>query len=157
VSEAPPGDTRSLLDHPLLPVANEDDAERTAAVALPHIAAAGGRVSLVYVLEKAGGALDKAPVEQREELAEAAFAAFREAAREAGVPVESEVRYDTDVVDAIFEAAEEADATAIVFRPRGGRSVFDLLTGDVRDRIVTESRRPVVVLPNVEGSDGDDG
>ena len=156
MNEAPAGDTRPLLEHPLLPIANEDDAERTAAAALPYIAAAGGSVTLVYVLEKAGGAMDKAPVEQREELAEAAFAVFREAAEEAGVPVDSEVHYDTDVVDAVFDAADEADATAIVFRPRGGRSVLDLLTGDVRDRIVTESRRPVVVLPQTDESDGND-
>jgi nucleotide-binding universal stress UspA family protein len=145
---------------PLVPVAHEDDAVATARAALPYLVAAGGRPTVVNVIEKAGGAPDKASVEGRELAAEEAFAAFRERAAATGVDVDTEIRYGTDVVATLLDAADERDCSAVVFVPRGGRNVlFEFLTGDVRDRLVTESDRPVVVLPDREpdGSGDADG
>ena len=138
----------ALLSRPLVPVASEDDAVETCRTAFPRIAAADGRAVVVHVIEKAGGAPDKASVEQREEAAEAAFSAVRDCAAEAGIDVETEIRYGTDVVDAILDAAADLDASAVVFHPRGGSWLLDLLTGDVRDKLIAESDRPVVVLPD---------
>ncbi|MFB6103146.1 MAG: universal stress protein [Haloplanus sp.] len=150
-----------LLSRPLVPVANEADAVETGRAAFPRIAAVGGRPRLVHVIEKAGGAPDKASVEQREAAAEEAFAAARECAADFDLEIETEIRYGTDVAAAIIEAAEEADASAIVFHPRGGPWWLDLLTGDVRDRLVTASDRPVVALPaagdGTESEPGTDG
>lgn len=148
VSDAadPPG----LLSRPLVPVASEDDAVETCRVAFRRIAAAGGRPVVVHVIEKAGGAPDKASVEQREDAADAAFAAVRDCAGEYDLDVETEIRYGTDVVETILDAADDADASAIVFHPRGGSWLLDLLTGDVRDKLIAESDRPVVVLPDAE-------
>jgi nucleotide-binding universal stress UspA family protein len=148
-STDPPG----LLSRPLVPVASEDDAVETCRTAFPRIAAAGGQPVVVHVIEKAGGAPDKASVEQREAAAEEAFAAVRDCAADHGLDVETDIRYGTDVADAIVAAAADADASAIVFHPRGGSWLLDLLTGDVRDRLIAESDRPVVVLP--DGTDGD--
>ncbi|AXG09018.1 universal stress protein [Haloplanus rubicundus] len=148
-STDPPG----ILSRPLVPVASEDDAVETCRTAFPRIAAAGGRPVVVHVIEKAGGAPDKASVEQRKAAAEEAFAAVRDCAADYGLDVETEVRYGTDVVDAIVAAAADADASAIVFHPRGVSWLLDLLTGDVRDRLIAESDRPVVVLPD-ETDDG---
>ena len=148
---APP----ALLSRPLVPVASEDDAVETCRTAFPRIAAADGRAVVVHVIEKAGGALDKASVEQREEAAEAAFSAVRDCAAEVGVGVETEIRYGTDVAETIIDAAADLDASAIVFHPRGGSWLLDLLTGDVRDTLIAESDRPVVVLPD-DASDGAD-
>jgi len=105
---------------------------------------------VVHVIEKAGGAPDKASVEQRAEAAEADFAAIRDCASEYDLDVETEIRYGTDVVDTIIDAAADLDASAIVFHPRGGSWLLDILTGDVRDKLVNESDRPVVVLPDSE-------
>jgi len=138
----PPG----LLSRPLVPVASEDDAVETCRTAFPRIAAAGGRPVVVHVIEKAGGAPDKASVEQREAAAEEAFAAVRDCAADYDLDVETDIRYGTDVVDTIVEAAADFDASAIVFHPRGGSWLLDLLTGDVRDKLIAESDRPVVVL-----------
>ena len=143
-------DPPDLLSRPLIPVASEDDARETCRAAFPRIAAAGGRPVVVHVVEKAGGAPDKASVEQREAAAEDAFAVVREAAADAGVDVETEIRYGTDVAATIIDAAAESDASAIVFHPRGGSWLLDLLTGNVRDRLVSESDRPVIVLPDAE-------
>jgi len=102
----------------------------------------------VHVIEKAGGAPDKAGVEQREEYAEEIFAAVRDRL-DVNRPVETEVRYGTDGAETIFGAAADHDATAIVVTPRGGSRWIRLLTGDVALDIVTKSDRPVVVLPDV--------
>jgi nucleotide-binding universal stress UspA family protein len=147
--------SESLFSRPLVPIASDDDAAETCRVAFPRIADAGGRARLLHVIEKAGGAPDKAGVEQREAAAEAAFAVARECAEEYGLGIETEIRYGTDVGDVIVEAAEAADASAIVFHPRGGGWWLDLLTGNVRGRLITGSSRPVVVLPDPDADEED--
>ncbi|MFB6183555.1 MAG: universal stress protein [Haloarculaceae archaeon] len=140
-----------LLERVVVPLASPDDATATARSARPYLGDAE-RVVLVYVVEKAGGAPDKAGVEQREEYADEIFDAAE--ADLPDVPVERDVRYGTDVVEAIFDAAEDADATAVVVATRGGSRLVELLTGDVARGLVTENDRPVVVLPHGGGDGG---
>jgi nucleotide-binding universal stress UspA family protein len=142
-----------LLSNVVVPVAGPDDAAATVEAALPHVAAAGGVVTAVYVVEKAGGGIDKASVEQREELAAEAFAVVEEACADAGIDCDTHVLYGTDVVDAIVEAARDRDASAIVFSPRAQSRWIDLITGDLSDRLVTEADRPVVVFPDAEADE----
>jgi nucleotide-binding universal stress UspA family protein len=134
-----------LFERVVLPVASVGDAAASARAIAPYDP---GRVVAVHVIEKAGGAPDKASVEQREEEAERIFAALEEGL--ADVDLETDLRYGTDVADTIFAAAADHDATAVVITPRGGSRWIQLLTGDVALDIVTETDRPVVVLPDVE-------
>ncbi|QCJ46336.1 universal stress protein [Haloprofundus sp. MHR1] len=147
MSEPNSSGNTSLLAHPVVPVAGVDDAETTARAALPRIAAVGGEMLALYVVEKAGGAPDKASVEQREEVAEEAFSVVRELAAEAGVDVTTRVAYGTDVAGTILDVAADEDASAVVFTPRGGSKWTKLLTGDVASSLVEDADRPVVVLP----------
>ncbi|MFB6224401.1 MAG: universal stress protein [Haloarcula sp.] len=133
-----------LLDTILLPVASEADA-RSSAKALAR--RDYGSVTVVHVIEKAGGAPDKAGVEQREVAADEMFEAVRSVLGD----IETEIMYGTDVVEAIFDAAAQRDISTIVVTPRGGNRFIRLIAGDVATRLVTETERPVVVLP-----DGDD-
>jgi hypothetical protein len=137
-----------LLARPVVPVADDGDARATARALAPHLEGTE-TVLVVYVVEKAGGAMDKAGVEQRELAAEEAFDAFREVLDGAAVPadVTTTIQYDTDVVDGIFGAATEHDASAVAFVPRGGGHLLRLLTGDRTHRLVTENDLPVVSLP----------
>lgn len=143
-----------LFDRVLLPVTEAEDAAATASAAESYL---DGEVIGVHVVEKAGGAPDKASVEQREFEAEAAFGALSDALGH----VETEIRYGTDVADTIFAAADDHDVTSIVVTPRGGNRLIQLLTGDVALTLVTESDRPVVVLPDPgdgeKDSDGGEG
>ena len=132
------------------PVDHEGDARATCRVVLPHVADAGGEIIAVHVIEKAGGAMDKAGVEQREEFADEIFSIVEDACADAGVPVETDLRFDTDVEDAIFDAARDHDATAVAFTPRGGSRWLDLLTGDHARDIVKQADLPVVVFPAEE-------
>lgn len=141
------------FSHAIVPVASPDDAAATAAAVAPY-AGAIDRVLGVSVVEQAGGAPDKLSVEQAEEHAESALAALAGPLREAGIEVETEVYYGTDVVETLIEAAHETGADAIVFTPRGGSGLLRLLSGDLGDRLVHESDVPVVALPKAVG-DGD--
>ncbi|WP_436925080.1 universal stress protein [Halosimplex amylolyticum] len=155
-TRSPPGRwsdvTRSPFGRVVVPLASESDAEATAEALAAHLGAGTDAVVAVHVVEKAGGAPDKASVEQREREAEDVFDAF--AAGLDGVDVEREIRYGTDVAETVVEAAHDHDSTAIVFTPRGGSRWVKLLTGDVATTLLEESDVPVVVLPDEAGDEG---
>lgn len=139
-----------LLARPLVPVAGPDDAATTYERFRPYLLDAGVTPLVVSVIEKAGGAPDKAGVEQREDHAAAAFDAFRDRAGTDGVAVDTELLYGTDVAGTIVDAARAHDATAIVFASRGGGRLANLLSGGVRSSLITNGEYPVVVLPDAE-------
>ena len=137
--------TTQLTRHVLVPIADQEDARTTARVLEPY---EFGRITVLHVVEKGEGVPDKTPVEQSEQVAAEAFDAFRETFPDA----ETEVTYSRDVVEGIIEVADEVDASAIVFRPRGGARVLQWLAGDRSLRLITEADRPVVSVP--EGPEG---
>ncbi|MFC7194453.1 universal stress protein [Halosimplex aquaticum] len=108
---------RTLLSRAVVPVASVSDAEATAEALRGRLDGTESVIA-VHVVEKAGGAPDKASVEQREAEAEAAFGALADGLD--GLDVREEIRYGTDVAAAIVEAAHEHDASAIAFTPAAG-------------------------------------
>lgn len=139
-------DEHDLLGHVLLPVAHGKDALATARALEPYDP---DHVTALHVVEKGGGVPDKAPVEQSEGLAEESYAAVRTVFPGAG----DHTAYARDVAGAIFDAAEEVDATAIAYRSRGGNRLTQFLSGDVSLKLVTKADLPVVALPRGD-SDG---
>ena len=138
-------DRQDLLDHVILPVANEADALATATALEPY---GPDRVTALHVVEKGEGVPDKSPVEQSEELATDAYAAVRSVFPD----TDEHTAYDRHVVDAIFEAADDVGATAIAFHSRGGSRLLQFLSGDITLKLVTKSDIPVIALPD-EDSD----
>lgn len=135
-----------MLDHVLLPVATESDARTTAAALRPYLDEVE-RVTAIHVVEKGGGAPDKAPLEKRQSDA-SEYLAVLESELASEVAFDARIDYGTDVVDTLYEAAEDAGATALAFRPRGGSRIVRLLAGDTASRLVTDPLVPVVSLPN---------
>lgn len=133
-------DGRDLLAHVLVPVANEEDADRTARALAPY---EPKHVTALHVVEKGEGVPDKTPVEQSEDLAAESFAAVRSVFPTA----DDYTAYERDVVGAIFDAADEVDATAIAYRSRGGGRLMQFLSGDLSLKLVTRAQRPVIALP----------
>ena len=138
-------DQQDLLDHVLLPVANEADAEATATALELY---EPKHVTTLHVVEKGEGVPDKTPVEQSEEVAADAYAAVRSVFPGA----DEHTAYDRHVVDAIFEAADDVGASAIAFHSRGGSRLLQFLSGDTTLKLVTKGDIPVIALPN-EGRD----
>lgn len=134
--------TRELLAHVLVPVAHEDDARVTARALESYEPA---HVTALHVVEKADGAPDKLSVEQAEEIAADSFAAVREVFPDA----DAEIAYKRNVVEAIFDVASEVEASAIAYHPREGNRLLRLLSGDLSLKLVTQTDRPVVALPDV--------
>lgn len=138
--------TDPLLDDVVVPVADSEDALSTARLLKSYDP---GHVTVVHVVEKGGGVPDKTPVEQSEAIAGEAFDAFRQVFADAA----TETAYGRDVVEGIVEVAADLDASAIVFRPRGGSRIVQLLSGDRSLRLVQEADRPVIVLPEAENAE----
>lgn len=139
----------TLFQDVLVPVASSEDADATMRALRPYLRSVDGAVTVLHVIEKAGGAPDKASMEQREEQAEEIFQTARERIADPEVDFTTEIRYGTDVAETIIEAANDIDATAIVFTPRGGSRWKRLLTGDVTHSLVSNSTLPVITLPDV--------
>lgn len=148
---------RSLLERLVIPVAGPEDAANTYRSLRPQIVdgeedddTADPDVALhvVYVVEKAGGAPDRASVEQRERHAQDAFDRFEMLAESDGFEVTSEIRYGTEVAEAVLASAREIDASAVAFTSRGTSRWLDLVTGGIRSSLLANADRPVVVLPS---------
>lgn len=133
----------------LVPVASPGDAEATARALTGYLDRTGGVAVVTHVVEKAGGAPDKASVEQREQYAQRLFDVFRESVDET-VTVETRITYGTDVAQRLIDTAHDEDASAIVFTPRGGSRWVKLLTGSVTHKLVEQTDVPVLVLPDEE-------
>lgn len=137
---------RDLLDHVLVPVAHEEDARKTATALEPY---RPKEVTALHVVEKGGGVPDKTPVEQSEELAAESYAAVREVFPYAN----DHTVYARDIVGAIFNAADEVNASAIAYRSRGGNRIMQFLSGDLSLKLVTQADRPVIALPRTDTDD----
>ena len=136
----------------VVPVANRDDAAATATTLRSYFAV-DSTVIAVHVIEKAGGAPDKASVEQREQRAAEIFSIIAEGFDDSGIGLETDLRYGTDIASSIVGAAHDRSASAIVFPPRGGSRWRKLLTGDVTHNLVRSSDVPILVLPDREESE----
>lgn len=134
---------KPLLAHFLVPVASERDAAETASALAPY---APETVTVVHVVEKGEGMPQDAPVEQPRSVSAAAVGAFREVFPDA----DSVTVLHGNVVESIVETAEEIGASAIAFHPRKGGRLQKFLAGDHSLRLVTESDRPVISLPDGE-------
>ena len=134
---------RALLGHVLVPVAQEADARKTARGLAPYDP---DQVTAVHVVEKAGGAPDKTPVEHSHEVAADCYAAIQSVFPAA----DTHTAYGRNVVETILQAADEVGATAIVYRSRGGNRLMHFLSGDQSLKLVTRADRPVIALPRAE-------
>lgn len=136
----------TLLQRVVVPVATEEDAAETCAALSPYVGEIEDVVA-VHVIEKAGGGIDKAPLEKRQEDAEDILDVVEDALAD-DVSVERDTAYGTDVVETLLAESDRHDATAVAFVAREGSRLVRLLSGDTSIRLVTEATLPVVALPN---------
>lgn len=140
-----------LIDNVLVPIADEEDASQTAESLATWFqeedAEQNTRITLLHVVEKGGGQIDKAPLPAATERGEKSLAVGRTLLENRGYHVETELRYGSDVVETIIGTARELDATALLFRPRAYSVLHRLLNGDTTGKLVRNSPCPAIVLP----------
>lgn len=132
--------------HILIPIASKNDAHATCDALLPYLVDIE-RVTAIHVIEKAGGAPDKAPLAKRREDA-SEFLAIVESLLSNSVAVETRTVFATDIVPAFFSTATDVGADAIAFRARGGSRIKRILAGDITTKLVTNPSFPVISLPD---------
>jgi nucleotide-binding universal stress UspA family protein len=142
-----------LFDHLLVPVADAGDARATADGLAPHLDAVD-RITAVHVVQKAGGAVDKAPLVKRRHDGIDFLATVERRLWDEDVAVRTQVVYGRDVADTIVDTALEAGATAIAFRSRGGNRLVRWLSGDTAFKLVSTPDLPVVSLGTPDHSSG---
>lgn len=142
-----PGTRRApWFDTVAVPVASESDAVATCDALRPYLSA-GTDVIVIHVIEKAGGGIDPAPVEQRKRRADRIFDwCSRELVDSAGT-VETMVHFHTDVVEGILEATRDRHADVIAFTPRGANRFLKFISGDTAYKLVHRADCPVLVVP----------
>lgn len=136
-----------LTEVVLVPVAHEEDMDDTADAIRTWFDNDIEIIHILHVIEKAGGAIDKAPLGLREEQAEEIFRRARLSLDDVAEAVETELRYSTSILEEIHTTAYEVEATSIVYAPRSGGRLTRLLSGDLTHKLVLNSSIPVVVLP----------
>ncbi|WP_435360370.1 universal stress protein [Haloarchaeobius sp. DFWS5] len=139
-----------LLERIVVPVANDTDASATAA-ALSRYLDEVDHLTVAHVIAKGGGAVDKAPMEKRQADANQ-FLSSVESRFADGTTVDTRIEFGTSVAETIVETALDVDATAIVFRPRGGNRLVRFLSGDTGVRIAAEADVPVVSIRSLDPS-----
>ena len=142
--------TSQLIERVIVPIAHVTDAKVTCEAIEEFLGREPVELHVVHVIEKGGGAPDKAPLEAREADAASIFEFAKSFFGGSDVYVETELRYGTSVVDEIVGAAEEIDASAIAFVPRSGSRIVRLLSGNLTRRLIEIDRLPVLVLPSTE-------
>ena len=135
-----------LFDRTVVPLASESDALATVRALRPHRQASESVVTLVHVVEKVGGAPDKASVEQREEHAEEVLDVALDALVGDDVSVESQIRYHTDVATAILDAVADYDTVSVGATRTG--AVSQALFGSIPRAIGERSDGTVVMARN---------
>lgn len=83
--------TDTLLQRIVLPIASVEDTQTTCELVLPRLRDGGGDVPAAHAIQKAGGAPDKASVEQRENGVRDTVPVFEETLDEDEIDVETEL------------------------------------------------------------------
>ena len=135
---------QSLLEHVLVPVAGVADA-RTTAAALAQFDTQD--VTILYVVERSEGYIDPVSTKYLEEDGKAALQSFKEVFPDANEHLTS----SDNLIEEIYDVADEVGATAIAYRSRGGSRFVRLLSGDHSLKLIDNPPIPVISLPDADG------
>jgi nucleotide-binding universal stress UspA family protein len=142
----------AILDRIVVPVAGEQDAIETSRALQPFVDRIS-ELTVVHVIEKGGGTVDKAPMAKRRADA-AEFLSTVESHLDGAVGFEPRIEFGPNIAETIRGVAIDTNATAIALRPRGGSRLVRWLSGDTARRLLAESAIPVVSLPTHAGAAG---
>lgn len=141
----------TLFDKTAIPYDGSNGAELAVMAVGPILKAAGGDLHFVMVLDQyvkneleQFGQVEHLTIDQAAKMGCERLVAF---ASDAGFNSTFVILTDTEVVEGLVSAAKEAGCTAIALPTHSFKGVTRWLMGNMRDKIVKESRMPVLVLP----------
>ena len=150
--------TATITDRLLVPLANQDDATATCHALRRYFntESKGTKptVTVLHIIEKSGGGIDKAPMDTRKAQAEKIFAIAESILEPNSFTIETEMRFATDIVEAILDVGDESESTAIAFLPRKGGRIARFLSGNLTNKLVAESPIPVLLFPQKDSLEG---
>lgn len=133
----------------IVPIAGLDDAKRTCEELAQYLDDEIETITVVHVIEQTDGYMDTTSPEALEREARELFTYVADCFGD-GPEIRRELRYGTDVVEEIVDAADDRDVSAIGFAPRPKSKLQQLLTENASYRLITESHQPVVVFSRGE-------
>lgn len=139
--------TDSVFTYLLVPLVTEADSRTTCYElnSYPNT----GTITIVDVIEKTSGYLDKTSLEARQEQADQVFAIVEDHFED-DAEIRRELHYWTDVIEEIVTPIDEFDVSAICFTPRVGGRIHEFLTRDLAYQLITGNHHPAAALPEQE-------
>lgn len=135
----------ALFERILVPLADPDDAERTARALRPHLDA-GSELVITHVAE--GDGPETSIARGRDHFAEDTYETFIGVLDSPGVRLEWVTLQGRAVAEAVIDGTAAVDATLIAFVPRGLDGWARLVSGDAGRRLIRDAHVPVLVFPD---------
>jgi nucleotide-binding universal stress UspA family protein len=134
----------SLFERILVPLADPDDAGRTARALRPHVDA-DSELVLTHVAEGSGPETEIA--RGRNYFAEETYETFINVLDREQIRLEWVTLQGREVAEAVIDGTAAVDATLIAFTPRGLDGWARIISGDPGGRLMRDANVPVMVFP----------
>ena len=135
----------ALFERILLPLADPDDAERTARAVRPFL---DSETTLVITHVTEGEAAGTTITMGRDHFAEATYETFISVLGRQDLRLEWVTLEGREVAEAIIDAIGTVEATLVAFTPRDLDTWSRILTGDPGSRLIREADIPVMIFPS---------
>ncbi|TKR25435.1 universal stress protein [Natronomonas salsuginis] len=135
----------TLFDRILLPLADPDDAERTARAIRPYL---DEETTLIITHVTQGEAAGTTVAMGRDRFAEEIYETFIAVLGRQDLTIEWVTLEGRDVSEAIIDAIGTLEATLMAFTPRDLDTWSRTLAGDPGSRLVRDADIPVMVFPS---------
>lgn len=135
----------ALFERVLLPLADPDDAERTARAVRPYL---DEETTLIITHVTQGEAAGTTISMGRDQFAEATYETFIAVLGRQDLRLEWVTLEGRDVSEAITDAIDTVEATLVAFTPRDLDTWSRTLAGDPGSRLIRDADVPVMVFPS---------
>jgi nucleotide-binding universal stress UspA family protein len=135
----------ALFERILVPLADPEDAARTARSLRPHVED-GTSLVITHVAEGSGPDLEIA--RGRDRFAEETYETFIDVLDREGVELEWVTLRGREVAETVLDGTAAVEATLIAFVPRGLDRWARIIAGDPASRLIQHADVPVMVFPD---------
>jgi nucleotide-binding universal stress UspA family protein len=135
----------ALFERILLPLADPDDAERTARAVRPYI---DSETTLIITHVTEGEAAGTTIATGQDQFAEATYERFISVLGRQDLGLEWVTLEGREVAEAITDVISTVEATIVAFTPRDLDTWSRIIAGDPGSRLIRNTDVPVMIFPN---------